>query len=183
MNVIIKIIDEKGNELPPGQIGEIVAKTDTRIIEYWNKPEKTKETKRNGWVYTGDMGYLDEEGYLFVVDRRKDMIISGGENIYTKEVEDALQTHPAVLECAVIGIPDERWGEAVHAIVVLKKGYKKGVNVTAEELIDHVKDQIARYKAPKSITFKRTLPKSAQGKILKRELRKKYWEGKERQVA
>jgi len=183
VNVIIKIIDEKGNELPPGQIGEIVAKTDTRIIEYWNKPEKTKETKRNGWVYTGDMGYLDEEGYLFVVDRRKDMIISGGENIYTKEVEDALQTHPAVLECAVIGIPDERWGEAVHAIVVLKKGYKKGVNVTAEELIDHVKDQIARYKAPKSITFKRTLPKSAQGKILKRELRKKYWEGKERQVA
>ncbi|MHA1251164.1 MAG: class I adenylate-forming enzyme family protein [Candidatus Helarchaeota archaeon] len=182
VNVMLKIVDDKGNELHRGQIGEIVAKTDTMLIEYWNKPDITKETVKNGWVYTGDMGYLDEDGYLFVVDRRKDMIISGGENIYTKEVEDALLTHPAVLECAVIGIPDDKWGEAVHAIVVLKKGYKKGVDITAEELISHVKDQIARYKAPKSIEFKRSLPKSAQGKILKRELRKKYWEGKERSV-
>ncbi|MHA1269145.1 MAG: class I adenylate-forming enzyme family protein [Candidatus Helarchaeota archaeon] len=183
VGVIIKIVDENGNELPRGKIGEIIAKTDTMIIEYWNNSAKTKETIKNGWVHTGDMGYLDNDGYLFVVDRKKDMIISGGENIYTKEVEDALQTHPAILECAVIGIPSDKWGEEVHAIVVLKKGYKKGVNISAEELIAHVKDQIASYKAPKSITFKRTLPKSAQGKILKRELRKKFWEGKERQVA
>ncbi|MBD3227726.1 MAG: long-chain-fatty-acid--CoA ligase [Candidatus Lokiarchaeota archaeon] len=183
VGVIIKIVDDKGNELPQGQIGEIVAKTDTSLIEYWNKPNKTKKTKRNGWIYTGDMGYLDENGYLFVVDRKKDMIISGGENIYTKEVEDAIQTHEAVLECAVIGIPDEQWGESVHAIIVLKRGYKKGKDITEAELIAHVKDQIARYKAPKSISFKRTLPKSAQGKLLKRKLRKKYWKEKERKIA
>ncbi|TFF89231.1 MAG: long-chain-fatty-acid--CoA ligase [Promethearchaeota archaeon] len=183
VGVIIKIVDEEGNELPHGQIGEIIAKTDTCLIEYWNQPNKTKKTKRDGWIYTGDMGYLDEDGYLFVVDRKKDMIISGGENVYTKEVEDAIQTHEAVLECAVIGIPDEQWGEAVHAIVVLKKGFKKGKDITEEELIAHVKDQIARYKAPKSISFKRTLPKSAQGKLLKRKLRKKYWKDKEREVA
>ena len=183
IGVVIKIVDDQGNELPPGNIGEIVAKSDTVLLEYWNKPDKTKEVKRNGWVYTGDMGYVDENGYLFVVDRKKDMIITGGENVYTKEVEDALQSHPAVLECAVIGIPDDKWGEAVHAVVVLKKGYKKDVDVTAEELIAHVKDQIARYKAPKSIEFRRSLPKSAQGKVLKRELRKKYWEGRDRQVS
>lgn len=183
VGVIIKIVGEDGKALPSGQIGEIVAKSDTTLIEYWNNQEKTKQTKRNGWIYTGDMGYLDEDGYLYVVDRRKDMIISGGENIYTKEVEDAIQTHESVLECAVIGVPDKQWGEAVHAIVVLKRGYKDGADITAEQLIVHVKDQIARYKAPKSIEFKRTIPKSAQGKILKRKLRQKYWKDEERQVA
>ncbi len=179
----IKIVDLDGNELPVGEVGEIIAKGDGTMIGYWKQPEKTAQTIKDGWLYTGDMGRMDEDGYLFVVDRRKDMIVSGGENIYTKEVEDALHTHPAVLECAVIGIPDERWGEAVHAIIVLKRGYKKGENITEKELIAHVRDQIARYKAPKSIEFKRTLPKSAQGKILKKDLRSKYWAGKERRVA
>jgi long-chain acyl-CoA synthetase len=178
----VKIVDLDGNEVELGEIGEIIARGDGTMIGYWKNSEKTKETIKDGWLYTGDMGRMDEDGYLYCVDRRKDMIISGGENIYSKEVEDALYTHPAVLECAVIGIPDERWGEAVHAIVVLKKEYKKGVDVTEEELITHVKDQIARYKAPKSIKIKRSLPKSAQGKILKKDLRKKFWEGKERMV-
>jgi long-chain acyl-CoA synthetase len=179
----VKIADLDGNEVPFGEVGEIVAKGDGTMLGYWKQPEKTAQTIKGGWLYTGDMGRMDEDGYIYVVDRRKDMIISGGENIYTKEVEDALYTHPAVLECAVIGIPDERWGEAVHAIVVLKRGYKKGENVTEEELIAHVKDQIARFKAPKSIKFKRDLPKSAQGKILKKDLRKKYWKGQERRVS
>ena len=178
----LRIVDDEGNDIDQGEIGEIVAKGDGMMIGYWNKPEKTKETIKDGWLYTGDMGRMDEDGYIYCVDRKKDMIISGGENIYTKEVEDALYSHPSVLECAVIGIPDERWGEAVHAVVVLKKGYKKGQNITEEELIAHVKDQIARYKAPKSIQIKRSLPKSAQGKILKKDLRVKFWKGKERSI-
>lgn len=179
----VKIVDLDGKEVPIGEIGEIICRGDSIMLGYWKQPEKTAQTIKEGWLYTGDMGRIDEDGYIFIMDRRKDMIISGGENIYTKEVEDALYTHPAVLECAVIGIPDERWGEAVHATVVLQRGYKKGENVTEEELIAHVKDQIARYKAPKSIKFKRDLPKSAQGKILKKNLRKKHWEGKSRRVA
>ncbi len=179
----LRIVDTQGKDVKLGEVGEIIAKGDGTMIGYWNSPEKTKETIKDGWLYTGDMGRMDEDGYLYCVDRRKDMIISGGENIYSKEVEDALYTHPAVLECAVIGIPDERWGEAVHAIVVLKRGYKKGENISEEELIAHVKDQIARYKAPKSIEFRRSIPKSAQGKILKKDLRQKFWEGHTRQVA
>ncbi len=179
----VKIVDMDGKEVPVGEIGEIICRGDSTMLGYWKQPEKTAQTIKEGWLFTGDMGRMDEDGYIFIMDRRKDMIISGGENIYTKEVEDALYTHPAVLECAVIGIPDDRWGEAVHAIVVLQRGYKKGDNVTEEELIAHVKDQIARYKAPKSIKFKRDLPKSAQGKILKKNLRKKHWGGRERRVS
>jgi long-chain acyl-CoA synthetase len=179
----LRIVDSQGKDVKLGEVGEIIAKGDGTMIGYWNSPEKTKETIKDGWLYTGDMGRMDEDGYLYCVDRRKDMIISGGENIYSKEVEDALYTHPAVLECAVIGIPDERWGEVVHAIVVLKRGYKKGENISEEELIAHVKDQIARFKAPKSIEFRRSIPKSAQGKILKKDLRQKFWEGHSRQVA
>jgi long-chain acyl-CoA synthetase len=179
----LRIVGLDGKDVVFGEVGEIIAKGDGTMLGYWKNPEKTKETIQNGWLFTSDMGRMDEEGYIYCVDRRKDMIISGGENIYTKEVEDALYTHPAVLECAVIGVPDERWGEAVHAIVVLKRGFKKGENVSEDELIAYVKDQIARYKAPKSIEFKHALPKSAQGKILKKDLRKKFWEGKERHVA
>ncbi len=179
----VRIVDLDGKDVKLGEIGEIIGKGEGVMMGYWNLPEKTQATIRDGWLRTGDMGYMDEEGYIYVVDRSKDMIVSGGENIYTKEVEDAIYSHPAVLECAVIGIPDDQWGEAVHAVVVLKKEYKKGKDITEEELIAHVKDQIARYKAPKSIKFKRSLPKSAQGKILKKDLRKKHWEGKERRVA
>jgi long-chain acyl-CoA synthetase len=179
----LRIVDLDGKDVSLNQVGEIIVKGDGTMIGYWRNSEKTKATIKDGWLYTGDMGRMDESGYIFLVDRRKDMIISGGENIYSKEVEDAIYTHPAVLECAVIGIPDDRWGEAVHAVVVLKKGFKKGVNVSEEEIIVHVKDQIARYKAPKSVEFKLSLPKSAQGKMLKKDLRKKFWEGKERDIA
>jgi len=180
----IRIVDEKGKDVEYGVVGEIIARGDGTMIGYWKNVEKTNETIKDGWLYTGDMGRMDEDGFIYCMDRKKDMIISGGENIYTKEVEDALYSHPAVLECAVIGIPDDRWGEAVHAVIVLnkEKGYKKGVNITAEELIAHVKDEIAKYKAPKSIKFKRVLPKSAQQKILKKDLRAKFWEGKTRSV-
>ncbi|NHI91049.1 MAG: long-chain-fatty-acid--CoA ligase [Candidatus Lokiarchaeota archaeon] len=178
----IRIVNDEGVDVKLGEIGEIIAKGYGTMIGYWKNQDKTNETIKDNWLFTGDMGRMDEDGYIYCVDRKKDMIISGGENIYTKEVEDALYSHPAILECAVIGIPDERWGEAVHAVVVLKKGFKKGENITEDELIAHVKDQIARYKAPKSIQIKRSLPKSAQGKILKKDLRVKYWEGKERSI-
>jgi long-chain acyl-CoA synthetase len=149
---------------------------------YWQKPEKTAQTLRDGWLHTGDLGTMDEEGYIFITGRGKDMIVSGGENIYPIEVEDAILTHPDVLECAVIGIPDEQWGEAVCAIVCLRHKVISGLDVTEDDIIDHVKTQIAKYKAPKKIIFKRKLPKSPQGKILKRKLREPFWKDQERQV-
>ncbi|MHA1378123.1 MAG: long-chain-fatty-acid--CoA ligase [Candidatus Helarchaeota archaeon] len=183
IGIIIKIIDPISfKELPEGEVGEIIANTPTKMLEYWNNPEKTETTIINGWLHTGDIGYI-KDGYLYIVDRRKDMIVSGGENIYSNEVEDALCRHPAVSECAVIGIPDEKWGEAVHAIVTLNKGFKKSEKLK-QELIVFCKDQIARYKAPKSIEFKLNIPKTASGKILKRKLREKYWkEGNQRLVS
>ena len=139
-----------------------------------NKPEQTAAVLRNGWYYSGDLGYMDDEGYVILVDRAKDMIVSGGENVYGSEVEEALYLHPAVLEAAVFGIPDERWGEAVHAVVV------KRSDVTDQELIEFCREHIAGYKVPKSVSFQEeALPKSGPGKVLKRELRKPFWEGKE----
>jgi long-chain acyl-CoA synthetase len=147
--------------------------------EYWNKPEATEEVFRDGWYHTGDAGYLDERGYLFLVDRVKDMIVTGGENVYSVEVENALASHPAVAQVAVIGIPSEKWGEAVHAIVVTQVD----VEVTEDELIAHTREWIAGYKVPKSIEFRADpLPLSGAMKILKRELRAPYWEGQERAV-
>ncbi|MHA1301464.1 MAG: long-chain-fatty-acid--CoA ligase [Candidatus Helarchaeota archaeon] len=181
IGIKIKIINPiTFEELPEGEIGEVIANTPTKMLKYWNNPEKSKSTIIDGWLYTGDIGYL-KDGYLFLVDRKKDMIISGGENIYSNEVEDVLHKHPAVLECAVIGIPHEKWGEAVHAVVVLNKGFKKGPELK-DELIAFCKDQIARYKAPKSIDFKLSIPKTASGKVLKRKLREKYWKNKERKI-
>ena len=139
---------------------------------YWNKPDQTELALRDGWYWSGDVGRLDAEGYLFLLDRSKDMIISGGENVYCTEVEDALYTHPAVLEATVFGIPSEQWGEAVHAVVVLRPG------ATADEtaLIEHCRARIAGYKAPRSIAFSpEPLPKSGPGKVLKRELRAPFW--------
>lgn len=146
---------------------------------YWNKPEETAHALRNGWMHTGDAGYIDQDGFLFIVDRVKDMIISGGENIYSAEVEAAIYQHPAVGMCAVIGIPDEKWGETVHAIVVLLEGQ----TLTEEELIQHCRQRIAGYKCPRSVDIRREpLPMSGAGKILKRELRASFWEGKTRAV-
>jgi acyl-CoA synthetase (AMP-forming)/AMP-acid ligase II len=132
----------------------------------------------DGWLHTGDMGYYDRQGYIYIVDRKKDMIISGGENIYPREIEEVLYQHPAVAEAAVIGIPDETWVERVHALVVLKGGQ----DATGDEMIEFCRRRLARYKAPKSVEFVDALPKNPQGKILKREIREKYWKGLERKI-
>jgi acyl-CoA synthetase (AMP-forming)/AMP-acid ligase II len=153
-----------------GVVGEIVVRGDHMMRGYWNKPEETEAALRGGWMHTGDGGYMNEHGYVFIVDRIKDMIITGGENVYSTEVENALAKHPAVAQVAVIGVPDENWGERVHAVVVLTPG----ATATPEELRDFCRDHIANYKLPRSITFVDALPISGAGKVLKRELRKQY---------
>ncbi len=145
---------------------------------YWKNPELTAETLRGGWLHTGDMGTLDEEGYVYLVDRKADMIVTGGENVYPKETEDILYEHPAVQECAVVSAPDERWGERVQAAVVLKKGYMIG----EDELIRHCKERLAGYKCPKKIEFWQELPKTPIGKILRKDIKKRYWEGHEKMI-
>jgi long-chain acyl-CoA synthetase len=173
------VVNAGGEDVHPGEIGEIIARGPNVMLGYWRMPEATAEALKDGWLHTGDLATVDEEHYIYILDRAKDMIISGGENIYSVEVEQALSTHPAVLEAAVIGIPDERWGEAVHAVVVCKPGMR----VSSEELIAHARTQIAGYKVPRSIELRtEALPKSGVGKILKRELRQPYWAGKSRNV-
>ena len=176
--VRVKVVDEQGRELPPRQVGEICLASPVNMLGYWNLPEATASTLVDGFVHTGDAGYLDEDGYVYVHDRVKDMIISGGENIYPAEVENALVGHPAVADVAVIGVPDPRWGEAVKAVVVLKPG----AEASADELIGFARNRIAGYKLPKSVDFVAELPRNPSGKILKRELRKPYWQGMERNV-
>ncbi|MFE4574370.1 long-chain-fatty-acid--CoA ligase [Streptomyces chartreusis] len=168
-HALIKIVDPEGNEVPSGAVGEIVVSGDHVMLGYWNKPEETAEAIRDGWMYTGDGGYLDADGYLYVVDRVKDMIISGGENVYSAEVENVISLHPAVAQCAVIGVPDSRWGERVHAVLRLVPD----ADLTLEELRAHCKEYIAGYKTPKSVEFVAELPLSAVGKILKTELRRR----------
>ncbi|MDE2455484.1 MAG: AMP-binding protein, partial [Burkholderiales bacterium] len=175
----MRIVDEQMNELPRGKPGEIAIKGPSVMLGYWRKPEQTEAAVVDGWLRTGDAGYMDEEGFVFLVDRMKDMIVSGAENVYSAEVENALSRHPAVLECAVIGIPSDQWGEEVHAIVRLREGQ----TVTDDELTNHVGELIATYKRPRSYTFRNEpLPLSAVGKILKTELRKPFWEGQARRV-
>jgi long-chain acyl-CoA synthetase len=173
IGVQVRILDDDGKDLGPGEVGEIVVRSNHTMVEYWKKPKETKETLVKGWLRTGDMGYFDEEGYVYIADRKKDMIISGGENVYPREVEEVLYRHPAVLEAAVIGIPDQYWVEKVHAVIALKRGKE----ATAEEIIAFCKKNIAGYKTPKSIEFVDALPKNPAGKILKRELREKYQKG------
>ncbi|MGE8189678.1 acyl-CoA synthetase [Pseudomonas sp. NPDC086278] len=168
LGVNVKIVDPQGDEVPRGTVGEIIVRGANIMRGYWNKPEETAKALRNGWLYTGDAAYMDEQGYLFIVDRLKDMIVSGGENVYSAEVENVLARHPAVAMAAVIGVPHEQWGEAVHAVVVRKPG----ADVDAEQLRRYCREFIAGYKCPKSIEFRDGLPLSAAGKILKRELRK-----------
>lgn len=176
--VHIRIVNEKGEDVRPGELGEIIVHGEQIMVEYWKRPEETRETIVDGWLHTGDIGRYDEKGYIYIIDRKRDMIISGGENIYPREVEEVLYQHPSVKEVAVIGIPDPYWVERVHAVVVLKEG----MAVTQEELIEFCKQRIARYKAPKSVEFVDFLPKTPSGKILKRELREKYWKGLERKI-
>ena len=177
--VELKIIDEEGNSLPAGTIGEIATRSPKNMAGYWQLPEATAETiDSDGWLRTGDAGYLDEDGYLFIRDRVKDMIISGGENVYPAEVENALYAHEAVADVAVIGVPDEKWGEAVKACVVVKEGQR----LDEADLIAHAREHIAGYKCPKSVDFITQLPRNPSGKILRRELRAPYWEGKDKAV-
>jgi len=177
--VEIKISDEDGNALESGKIGEIAVRGPNAMLGYWNKPEETAVSLRNGWVHTGDAGYMDEEGFVFLVDRVKDMIVSGGENVYSAEVENAVSNHPAVEQVVVIGIPSEEWGEQVHAEIILKEGQ----TTTEESIIAKTKEYIANYKCPRSVSFRtEPFPLSGAGKLLKREVRKVYWEGKDRQI-
>jgi len=177
---VLVIMDEQDNPLGLGEVGEICIRGDNVMLGYWNRPGMTEEAMRGGWLHTGDGGRLDEDGLLFIVDRVKDMIVSGGENVYSAETEQAIYTHPAIAECAVIGIPHDSWGEKVHAIVCLKEGE----SVTETELIDHCKTLIATFKCPKSIEFREDpLPLSGAGKILKKDLRAVYWEGQDRNVS
>lgn len=178
--VEIAILDEAGARLPPRQVGEIATRSPGNMSGYWNLPEATANTLDcEGWLRTGDAGYQDEDGYVYVHDRVKDMIISGGENIYPAEVENAVFGHPAVADVAVIGVPDQKWGEAVKACVVLNPG----AQASEAELIDWARQRIAGYKCPKSVDFVAALPRNPSGKILRRELRAPYWAGQSRGVA
>ena len=174
----IRIVDGQGRDLAAGEIGEIVCRADSIMRGYWNRPEATAEAIRDGWLHTGDAGYFDADGYLYIHDRVGDMIVSGGENIYPAEVESVLMAHPDVAEVAVIGIPDDAWGESVLACVV-------PVADTAPTLADlqtHARASLAGYKLPRGLELHETLPRNAAGKVLKRELRRPHWEGRERQV-
>lgn len=176
--VRVKVVGEDGTPLPPHQVGEICLASPANMTGYWNLPEATEKTLVDGFVHTGDAGYLDEDGYVYVHDRVKDMIVSGAENVYPAEVESALFGHPAIADVAVIGVPDERWGEAVKAVVVLKPE----ASAEADELIGFARERIAAYKCPKSVDFIDALPRNPSGKILKRELRAPYWAGYDRNV-
>ena len=176
----IKVVDADMQELPRGDVGQIAVKGPTTMLGYWNKPEVTAETIRDGWLLTGDAGYMDEDGFIFLMDRVKDMIVTGGENVYSAEVENALGQHPTVATSAVIGIPSEQWGESVHALVILHPG----AEISAQALKKHCHTLIAGYKCPHSIEFRTTpFPLSGANKVLKTELRKPYWEGQERQIS
>ncbi|HSM96729.1 MAG TPA: fatty acid--CoA ligase [Rhizomicrobium sp.] len=177
--VEVVILDENGNRLPPRQVGEIATRSIANMAGYWNLDEATARTiDQEGWLRTGDAGYMDEDGYVYIHDRVKDMIITGGENVYPAEVENAIFGHPDVADVAVIGVPDEKWGEAVKAVVVPKPGRNPG----AEEIITWARERIAGYKTPKSVDFIEALPRNPSGKILRRELREPYWAGNERRV-
>jgi long-chain acyl-CoA synthetase len=177
--VEVRIVDDEGNSLKPGEVGEIATRSPWNMAGYWNLPEATAKTiDKDGWLRTGDAGYMDEDGYVYIHDRVKDMIISGGENIYPAEVESAIYGHPAVADVAVIGVPDEKWGEAVKAMVVPKPG----MSPDPQEIIAFARSRIAAFKAPKTVDFIEALPRNASGKILRRELREPFWEGKTRRV-
>ncbi|MEM8863823.1 MAG: fatty acid--CoA ligase, partial [Chloroflexota bacterium] len=174
----MRIVGPDGNELPYGEVGEVICRSALNMKGYWNLPQATQNAIRGEWFYSGDAGYMDEDGYVYIHDRIKDMIISGAENIYPAEVESALFEHPAIADVAVIGVPDENWGESVKAVVVLQQGEE----ATAEEIIAFSRELIAGYKIPRSVDFIDALPRNPSGKILKRELRKPYWDGYSRAV-
>jgi long-chain acyl-CoA synthetase len=176
----VRVVDPDGRDVPKDgrTAGQIIVKSPANMVGYLNRPDLTAQTLRDGWMWTGDVATWDEDSYVFIVDRAKDMIISGGENIYSVQVEEAIASHPAVLECAVIGVPDEEWGETVKGFVVLKPG----TEATEQEIIDQARQHLASYQKPRSVEFVSELPKAPTGKILKRELRRPFWEDQERNV-
>jgi acyl-CoA synthetase (AMP-forming)/AMP-acid ligase II len=177
-NVGVRVVDANGVDVAVGEVGEICIYTEGNMVGYWNNPTATAEVLRDGWVYTGDLATVDEDGYLYLVDRKHDMIVSGGLNVYPSEVERVLYQHPAVFECAVIGVPHDVWGEAVKAVVVVKEG----ATLTEQELIAFGKEKLAGYKCPKSVDFVERLPRNLTGKVLRRVLREPYWEGRSRKI-
>ncbi len=177
--VELKIVDEYGNDVPLGEVGEVITRSTNNMVGYWNLPDASAKTiDQSGWIRTGDAGYLDADGYLFIHDRVKDMIISGGENVYPAEVESAIYGHPDVLEVAVIGVPDDKWGEAVKACCVPKPG----ATIDPDSIINWSRERIAGFKVPKTIDVIEALPRNASGKILRKDLRAPYWAGYDRQV-
>jgi acyl-CoA synthetase (AMP-forming)/AMP-acid ligase II len=174
----VKIVDENGEELPPGEIGEIVMRGPDLMLGYYKDEQQTTKAIRNGWIHTGDMAKRDEEGYIFIMDRKQDMIITGGWNVFPSEVEQALASHPAVSDVCVVSEPDDKWGEAIKGVVVLKEGH----TATEQELVDHCVKSLAGYKKPRSVDFVDELPKNPNGKILRRVVKEKYWRDKDRRV-
>ena len=175
----LTIVDEDGKPLPNGTMGEICVRGPQVMKGYWNQPGETANAIRDGWMHTGGAGTLDDDGYLYVQDRVKDMIVSGGENVYPRVIEEVLFKHPAIADAVVIGVPDQRWGEAIKAVVQLREG----ALATENELIQHCSGQLGGFEIPKSVDFIDALPRNACGKVLKRELREPYWEGQGRRVA
>ena len=180
VQTVMKLLDEKGREIPEGseEVGEICVKGPTLLKGYWKLPEATAESLRDGWFYTGDMARRDEDGFFYIVDRKKDMIITGGINVYPREIEEVIYSHTAVMDCLVIGVPDEKWGETIKAVITIKPGMK----VTSEEIINLCKENLASYKKPTSVDIVEEMPRTASGKLLKRELRDQYWQGRERKI-
>jgi len=177
--VEIKVVDENDVPVKVGEVGEIVARGKNIMMGYWKQPDITAKTLRRGWLHTGDMGTIDQDGYVYLMDRKADMIITGGENVYPKEVEDILHEHHAVLECAVASAPDEKWGERVQAVVVLRTGER----ATEEEMIDFCKSRLAHYKCPKHVEFWKELPKTSVGKITRNAVKAHFWKDYDRKIA
>jgi long-chain acyl-CoA synthetase len=179
IGVEVKVVDENGGEVPRGTVGELCSRGPNIMVGYWHQPELTEQAVRDGWMHSDDGAWMDDEGFIYIVDRMKDMIITGGENVYSTEVENVIYQHSAVAECAVIGTPDDTWGEAVHAIVRLKEGE----SVDAEAIMAQCAEQIAGFKCPQGVTFRdEPMPLSGAGKILKAELRAPFWEGRKEKI-
>jgi fatty-acyl-CoA synthase/long-chain acyl-CoA synthetase len=174
----MRVVDDQGKEVPTGEVGEIVARGPLLLRTYYKNQKAYQDAMRDGWFFTGDLGKVDEEGYLYLVDRKKDMICSGGVNIYPSDIEAILLSHPGILESAVIGVPDPKWGEAVKAVVVLREGQ----GASEKELIQYCSANLAGYQVPKSVEFVQSLPRNPSGKVLRKELRAPYWEGQEAKI-